>query len=1142
MKIITYDEFQKLVPKETTEMVDSFLKFFVDSATVFKYETKNKTSYYRHGLMFLDYMGLNDEYTKVLLSNYGYNKSIFISFESREYAEKNKLFGMFSDIFCDVDNIYEYQTLTIYEILFKITKGYTLSTLNIYDLFDGFTQSYLRTSMIDKINQNDFLDKLSNHFKDKMIEEKMKIKSKLSSNLYNGMKTDIVNFIDLVSVYYNELLNNYDNNFESAKVKAVLAAIYTFNYTAKLKDELLSKGILFEDIFKNEIGINKINFPNIDGIHSFKLTLSNLEESKDVCITKYYYGRFLKTTCENISSLIIRLLDRKELSSTSFEDILMNNNMKFTDFEMIVKNSLKSENDYLDLKKKIYEKYSLKVINYINYISSITSNIDKVKDIFGFNDEEVVATTILLNIIKDDYKGPKNFFNNLGIKLEDLLKYFGIELKEEESNNCLEMVYETINNNSIDEMISSKGLSPAVLSKHSATKDEYSFAKEKYNTDPDCIELNFLIIHDDFYKKILSKIYPDLKFKNSISRDLVEYTEKIKKMEKEQIKNSNLIKAKEFFKDLPNETVEYINTCYACYNLIKKKYNSLFNDIEVTALSLYAAINRFKEMNCFAEFIYNKLNGSNNNYLKIFNSDFLTITNDFKYDSYVDNIDEIESLYSKFIFDGVNIGKESKNIEIIDVFKNMLNKGLYDTTALLEFLRPYEFFDTTKLDEIIKEECEKELEFKVTDTNIKIFGYRYYDYYMNYASLEIKSKIDNIGIKNFIRIVCSINNNCRDCMAWVKHKFFLSDFLKILNINDKDIKYDKKIDYLLLYKLLSIPHIWDYYKALEDDNVLNLFSNFNNEEINEIKYELENHKPYEKPLTKEEKLDVFNNQKLDTINFNDNMSLMNFGSNLGNFADEIVTNIKVVNNSFDEMVNNEGYKLVSMVNDSKAKSKKSFLDIFKKRESSLQIRKELLDEIDVFLISKEESLLARREELEYLKLALRIYLSKAKEYMDYANKELNSYKALISSKNYSEFDLTKYDDESNLNILENKVSMISSSIIMNLEQYQKIVMQLNTHNTLIHQIDLFRKTKLQSLYIELSLHEGVLIEKESIDAMNQVTALLQNLSVSTTSAIVNNIEAINNYSKENEKIGIDENSLNLLENIANNGDVKKKIK
>lgn len=102
-------------------------------------------------------------------------------------------------------------------------------------------------------------------------------------------------------------------------------------------------------------------------------------------------------------------------------------------------------------------------------------------------------------------------------------------------------------------------------------------------------------------------------------------------------------------------------------------------------------------------------------------------------------------------------------------------------------------------------------------------------------------------------------------------------------------------------------------------------------------------------------------------------------------------------------------------------------------------------------------------------------------------------------------------------------------------------MKLNTHDALLNQIKLFKMTTLQNLYVELSLHEGIRVESETISSMNTILNLLNDLSVSSPQNIINHMNEINNMEVNNSKLNIDDHSLDMLNKITSE-DEKRNVK
>ena len=100
-----------------------------------------------------------------------------------------------------------------------------------------------------------------------------------------------------------------------------------------------------------------------------------------------------------------------------------------------------------------------------------------------------------------------------------------------------------------------------------------------------------------------------------------------------------------------------------------------------------------------------------------------------------------------------------------------------------------------------------------------------------------------------------------------------------------------------------------------------------------------------------------------------------------------------------------------------------------------------------------------------------------------------------------------------------------------LQQYQKVTMQTSTHATLLNQVQSARETTIQNLYIQLALNDGNQHENESIIFLNNLIILLNNMNEANQNNMLDNIERINQLSKNNQNLIMDEKDKLIMQQI-----------
>ena len=346
--------------------------------------------------------------------------------------------------------------------------------------------------------------------------------------------------------------------------------------------------------------------------------------------------------------------------------------------------------------------------------------------------------------------------------------------------------------------------------------------------------------------------------------------------------------------------------------------------------------------------------------------------------------------------------------------------------------------------------------------------------------------------------------------------------------NDKfEIKYSKK-------KLGNFSNNEERKgnKKPEKSGLLKIFNSSPKETAYiEIKSEISKDKKALSKPNREQRLKEYSNMPIPALQTNEIEKIPQFGQVLSEQAEMISLELSnFIEHKYDNKMG-EGLQ-ESIENISKEQTKISIFNKNKKTPSEiLKDKKQLLDDLKEYLKIKAEDLQNGLEELQYIKKAIKVYIIKAKEYLDRLNEcqvELNNE---ITTKQYNENDFRVFDDNLKKQLLTDKIASINNSIIQMLQQYQKVTMQTSTHATLLNQVQSARETTIQNLYIQLALNDGNQHENESIIFLNNLIILLNNMNEANQNNMLDNIERINQLSKNNQNLIMDEKDKLIMQQI-----------
>lgn len=263
--------------------------------------------------------------------------------------------------------------------------------------------------------------------------------------------------------------------------------------------------------------------------------------------------------------------------------------------------------------------------------------------------------------------------------------------------------------------------------------------------------------------------------------------------------------------------------------------------------------------------------------------------------------------------------------------------------------------------------------------------------------------------------------------------------------------------------------------------------------------------------------------------------ILNFGNELSDLSDIISKRSKLLLEKNDEL-EYDLEKIKGDINDLKKGPSNQIISFFRKpKENNVQTRKEVLTRLDEYFKHKEYTLKNGLLELQHIRTAIGVYLTKSDVYLKCLSDAKTSLNDEISNRIYTDTDLRVYDDQLKQQLINDKISSINESIIKMLEQYERITLQMSVSASLINQINITRSTTLQNLYIELVLNEGITRQKDTIDSLNGLVNLLNNMSMVNSNGLVDNINKINNINKDNIKTLTEQDKLLIKQVLEEQG-------
>lgn len=1126
MVMLSYKEFSSLVPEKTKIYVDDFLKKLDDYLSWINYNDDLDDMKIFPGLIFMAYMYLNDDRTKVILSSEGYE--VTEGFEKALNGSNNstkikELFNEYASLFCVCSNIYEYHHLTPQDILNKQI-NLIIREFNRYG-YSRFANEYLSSGLAEQLDlwncSNLKMENIKEKYK-KYTEEVKNIKyEEIKKEIFSELPIDTIEYFITVSNIHNDANKNIVN--DDFLVCCLLLGIYYNKDSEDIKKYFESIGLSFSKVVET---IKKFS------ICSNVSTPSNNEEN--IGILKHYYNKYLNLKEDKnikITDIINAIMDRSVSESYIFLKILNELDIpieKLQNIENKIKEFEESAEDF-ELNKVItnlHNNYPNKLVEYIKYISNLYSMLKEKNEIENFEikyeEEDLIILAILLSIYRYD-NDISSYFISKNITLEKILKYYNLSLEDlntknkQYDNKCLVSIYNKL------------------MSKCNISKKE---------------EIRRQLYSNKLIQKMLKDICSEDFDCNKIESNIQEYV-------KIRNRNQKINQLEKVYKDLKIDTIRFIELCSINYNYMFEKLKGFCSEndvIEFTILASYLKIDD-QETKYIHKIFDNDIYKGLPNYISL-PKIFINVNEIYSEDT---DVSIIKNKLLKYVFGGRNKEKNREEIDPIDILNNIFNKELNHSTDIQYYLNRYKLnydvFDCNlkdKMKEAIfisnKEKLMKnspsEVTFEYIDNIDKI-----YRIIADKTSDEI---IDNrhscLAIAAIINLFYSENDIVK---FFKKRNITLERILEYLNITKEELEKFKNLE-------TDFSHINEYidYKIVNEnqyDYIKFLFNCVENkstyyyslikmisklileEDFIILNSEVTTKQDYIKPLTKEEKLQKYSEMPIPKLEINSIESISNFGETLSEQSEFIKTD-------YSEYIENkeEGKEqAIEIQNQLREISKKEekttgILSIFSRKKDIEEVKtdkKQVLSQLDNYLKNQESSLKEGLIELQHIRKAIGIYLNKANSYLDTLNDSKEMLEEEIRNKNYVENDFRVYDDNLKMQLLNDKISSINATIVQMLQNYQKITLQMSTHASLINQINISRNTTLQNIFLEMTINEGIIKEKDAINSLNSLMGLLDNMTVLNSQNIVQNIESINEMSKNNEYKEITISDRVLIEQI-----------
>lgn len=1132
---MSYQKFISYVPIDTKEYVDNFLKlykWYIIDKNISK--TKFKNEKYETQIFVLL---LSAKYKNIFTINDNVK-----NIESLEEVFED-YFSELSGILCDCSNLER----CVYLIPDQIILNYLRHNIDYYDQDFLSDTSY---SELLKMKAEEYVDLAKNNVV-KMNSEYV-IEKNVEIEFFKNLSYELIVFLKKsteIFKYFSNHYRGYDTNLISTNSDACVASMLI---SISLMDNKVSS-------YLKSIGIDEsiINETfNMNYYKDFKFDVP----SSYVSLLKVYFNDFIfggknKNIERNklaIENVISNIFDSNFTSSRVVDAVLYKLNLSSDDFFDFTDKVKLFEKNYLILKEKqekqeFYGNIHSDVVKFLEFVSK-TYTVIKNNEIYRNNIIKNENDFMILSIFISSYffnNSYVDYFKNNGISYEKLINYLEIKITKKQ--------IETINP-SLD-----------ILKKYEQIIFATKLDKEKITIN------NILsgILNSECIYNLINQINPNMNLKSNLVNTIESHN-----CHKEELRKYKL--EQKFFGDMPKKTIEYIKEAEKIHQFISEYRENInfFTEDDLIQISLFLTlIVEYRLNKRYDELIVMSLDNMFKNIDIKKYPEFdeilckLNTVDSIKYNSIKYNMDFIYNNFGKYVFGGNNKNKEKKNIEIKDIFTNIFGCSFSTSTTLNKFLFDIEF-DKSKLknyDEYFINFKEEKFIEKVKN---KIRYNPIIDYYENLSKIyqvlkEIDSENNNINnIEDSSQLLaCFIKGDPSNLrISLLKNrKINLESYLKYLNIsNEKFDNYkNKEVNYHIIDEKFSHLYYLNFDSILmflfgklpqasEQHNKFVDYIKWLNQNPNIVEEEMEFGKEVIVPMTQDEQIRYFNNLPINKLEFNI-PAISSFGKDLSEhsfvIADEY---LKIALMDSDE--NNVICNIQQELDKINIKTEKKLF--FRKKISGtekIEQNRTTLNNLNKFLEEKEDNLYKQIEHFEYLKKLIAIYIYRLNNYILELENVTNNFH---SKKNHFE----NIDTEIIEQISNDKLLDFKKALILSTEQYQKINLLLRTHAITLSKISTYKNTIIPNLYIELSIKDGIISEKESLESLKKISDLLDNM-VSNNNQLLKQKDFSGNLPKsavlelsdetkksierilENEHIkGFDN------QNINQNNDIKKLIK
>lgn len=1138
--IINYDRYKQLVPKETLEVTQNFLKYLDHYKNDKLMTTDGEWFGERHNKYFLILLHLlsrieeyntffckyNFDDSKLKFDPIKLNKDVLIKKYNDEteqlvYSNKtneegidySKLFSTFSSYFLIFNNEIDYINMTPLDLL-----------INAANIYDKNSEDYSLFRFVFGLN-GDFssFKKKLNNFNDRI---KMSKQEEQEKEELNGFSPKVKSFLKTASSIRTDLINNKKdfslcNNVEKDSIPlSLLLALRDYDDLEKDENGLTTKDIINRVFEKN--GLH-------DNYSKYVFPYDRKECSSSIYIIKEYFkkyyeqgiyeGKFIKDV--TVQGIIENVLNH-DLNDTLVIDRLMKtyecNPKTFKDFTSLVEKEyekavIEKEDDYtsslykylrrdtkeyLELSTKIYLLIKEKM-NKKEHNRNVLEKEDDLDTLSLF----IASYYLDLDVAK--------FYKSYGITLDKIFEFLNLSITEEEiediplNKKTLVDKYDRFVRTGVNSNTDIKNVTPTLLNHNLCNR-----------------EFNRSTIMEDIFYGITSNV--------EIKTD---FLEQLKETLKQKEKERKLDNYNKLFKDMDIDAKKYFHKLANVYDKMSKNCSKID---DVKTLSVILATYNSTDSNSIRNILLK--NGFNYQYLadKLINEYYTKkaiFYDDNNYFSLKDfDVDLLLKEFKDLIFD--ENGNKRNMIDIIkyipkfcnpitlneimaelkisnDIFSNI--DELIEKQKEIDRLEGIENKAKDKFDicydgKIILKEAIRTIEYlrSINFDKVKEYDLPELSILLAFLNTPYKQYFESNGLT--LEKVCEVLN--------IKKDDLLSSQLKEINYNShiNDFKkYLKPLKY-------ECPSFIDFKNIFFEDNgaldyVIELLNSKYHDFViddNVLKTEVVNNAPYIDSISLDDRIELLDKHQIESINIEAMESVLSFGNSLSVHSKYIYDELPRLSSSdkYESSIENIN-ELISKVYDRKER-KSVFKRLFSTKDNKVEINldalKELRENIDenIRVLSEElKSYDSIRQYLEAYRKKNREYLNRSNDKVDEITKELET----LNPDDDDDFDRLIYL-KSLLQIMKDKVNRFSTTNIIARQDLLRISQAIVNHFITINALEMAKNDLFPLIGGELAISKGRESEKYSLELSKNVMDLFQALLTGNIAGTKEHLELIRN--------------------------------